>query len=143
MNPRFGPTLTDTLIASVRRPFRAIAETVVPEAAALDAPGWAELERLVEGVLAKRPASVRRQVRLFVQALDALALLRYGRRLSGLEPRRRTRFLEAVQDAPLVLFRRGFWGLRTLVLLGYYGRSHAPAEIGYRAHARGWEALRP
>jgi hypothetical protein len=130
----------DTLIASIRRPFRAIAETVVPEATALDPPGWVELERLVEGTLAKRQVSVQRQLRLFVRVLDALAVLRYGRRLSALDARRRARLLEVVQDSPILLIRRGFWGLRTLILMGYYGRPAAAAEVGYRADACGWEA---
>jgi len=65
---------------------------------------------------------------------------RFGRPFTSLEPSRRGSFLGAVQDAPWLLVRRGFWGLRTLVFLGYYGRPAAGAEIGYRAHPRGWEA---
>jgi hypothetical protein len=48
------------------------------------------------------------------------------------------RFLEAVQDSRLTLVRRGFWGLRTLVLMGYYGRAQAAAEIGYQPRMGGW-----
>ena len=40
----------------------------------------------------------------------------------------------------MLLVRRGFWGLRTMIYLGYYSRGAAPAEIGYRAHVRGWQA---
>jgi hypothetical protein len=43
---------------------------------------------------------------------------------------------------PALLLRRGSWGLRTLVLMGYYGRPDAKQEIGYRADPRGWEARR-
>jgi hypothetical protein len=48
--------------------------------------------------------------------------------------------LRAVQDSPVLLLRRGFWGLRTMVYLGYYSRAAAAAEIRYRAHVNGWEA---
>ena len=111
----------------------------MPEARQLPAEEWAALERIVESALAERPA-LRRQLALFLHVLEWAPLLRFGRRLSALDPVRRTRFLEAVQAAPLLLLRHGFWGLRTLVFLGYYGRLAAPAEIGYRADPRGWEA---
>ncbi len=74
--------------------------------------------------------------------LEWLPLLRYGRRLSRLDPARRLAFLERVEAAPLVVVRRGFWGLRTLILMGYYGRPAAAAAIGYRADPRGWEVRR-
>ena len=42
----------------------------------------------------------------------------------------------------MLAVRRGFWGLRTLVFMGYYARPEAAAAIGYRADVRGWEARR-
>ena len=112
----------------------------MPEATALDDAEWSEVERIIEQGLASRPASVRRQLRILVRALDLIPLLRYGRTFRALDRERRTRFLLGVQDAPLLLLRRGFWGLRTLVFMGYYGRPAAAAAIGYRADPRGWEA---
>ena len=134
--------MSNATFAPVRDRFRVIARTIVPEAETLDEGGWAELESIVEQGLATRPSSVRRQLRLFVRALDFLPLLRFGRTFRALDQQRRTRFLLAVQDAPLLLVRRGFWGLRTLVFMGYYGRTGAAAAIGYRADARGWEIRR-
>src|SRR5207244_1401337 len=58
------------------------------------------------------------------------------------DPARRARFLDSLQTSRLLLARRGIWGLRTLVLMGYYGRPRAAAAIGYRADPRGWEARR-
>ena len=113
----------------------------MPEARQLPPEEWAALERIVEAALAERPPALWRQLALFLLVLEWAPLLRWGRRLSALDPERRTRFLEAVQAAPLLLLRRGFWGLRTLVFLGYYGRPAAAGEIGYRADPRGW-ALR-
>lgn len=129
-----------TTFAPVRDSFRALARTIVPEATALDDAEWTEVERIIEQGLASRPASVRRQLRVLVRALDLIPLLRYGRTFRALDGDRRTRFLLGVQDAPLLLLRRGFWGLRTLVFMGYYGRPAAAAAIGYRADRRGWEA---
>ena len=123
-----------------RSTFRALAATFVPEAAALDAGRWDELEAIVERFLASRPASVRRQAALLVRLLDLLPLVMYGRRFRSLDAARRARLLEQLQDAPVLLLRRGIWGLRTLAFMGYYARAEAAVAIGYRADPRGWEA---
>jgi hypothetical protein len=132
----------DSVIPAVRPLFRDLARTFVPESAALDEPGWAESEAIVERFLAARPPAVRRQFRALVRLLDFLPLLRYGRRFRSLDGARRLRFLEAMQRAPVLLLRRGVWGLRTVAFMGYYARPGAAALIGYRADARGWEARR-
>ncbi len=130
------------VLERVRPVFRAIATTVVPEAARLGAAEWADVEAIVTRALAARPARLQRQVALFLRLLDWLPLLRYGRRFTELDAGRRTRFLAFLQDNTPLLLRRGFWGVRTLALMGYYGRPAAAAAIGYRADPRGWEARR-
>jgi hypothetical protein len=132
----------DSVLAAVRPLFRDLARTFVPESAALDERAWAEAETIVERFLATRPAVVRRQLRLLIRLLDLLPLLRYGRRFRSLDAARRLRFLEAAQNAPVLLLRRGIWGLRTLAFMAYYERPAAAAAIGYRADPRGWEARR-
>jgi hypothetical protein len=116
--------------------------TVVPEASALDEKGWSDLEALVEKTLARRPAATRRQLALFLRAIEFLPRLRWGRAFTACGPPERTRVLSGLEHAPLLLLRRGFWGVRTLVFLGYYARPEGAAEIGYGADARGWEARR-
>jgi hypothetical protein len=130
------------VLEAVRGTFRAVAETVVPEARALPPEEWRALETIVESALAERPAKLRGQVRLLVRMIELAPVLRYGRGFTALDPARRTAVLRLLQDAPLLLLRRGFWGLRTLVLMGYYARPAAAAAIGYRADPRGWEARR-
>jgi hypothetical protein len=122
--------------------FRALTDTFVPESRDLDERGWAAAETIVEQFLATRPAKVRRQVVLLIRLLGWLPLLRYGRRFTALDAARRLQFLEALQDAPLLLLRRGIWGLRTLAFMGYYSRAEAASAVGYRADARGWDARR-
>ena len=75
-----------------------------------------------------------------MKVIDFLPLLRYGRRFTALDADRRLRVLEWMQDSRFLLLRRGVWGLRTLIMLGYYSRPIAAAQIGYRASALGWEA---
>ncbi len=117
---------------------RAIAETVVPATSALEADGWVTLDRIIANAIAARPPRMRRQLALFMHAIEWLPLLRYGRPFSRLNPHRRQRFLESLQDSPLLLIRRGFWGVRTLILMGYYTQAGTIAAIGYRADPRGW-----
>ncbi len=124
------------------RVFRAVATCVVPEATRLEVAQWDEMEAIVARAIAARPRSVRRQLALFLILLEWLPLLRYARRLSRLDAARRANFLDRLQRAPLLLLRRGFWGVRTLILMGYYGRPAAVTDIGYRVDARGWEARR-
>jgi hypothetical protein len=126
----------------VRDTFRAVTLAVVPEASSLDEKAWAEAEALIERTLGRRPAGVQRQLVVFLRAIEFLPRLRWGRPFTALLPEERTRFLSGLEHAPLLLLRRGFWGLRTLVFLGYYARPEAAAAIGYRANARGWQARR-
>jgi hypothetical protein len=83
---------------------------------------------------------VQRQLALFLRALNAFARMRTARSFHRLEDTARARVLETLQDSPVLLLRRGVWGIRTLVLMGYYARTSAGREIGYRADVRGWEA---
>ena len=121
---------------------RAVAATVVPEAATLEAAQWGELEAIVARAVAARPPRLRRQLAVFLFLLEWLPVPRYGRRLSRLDAARRARVLRSLETAPVLLLRRGWWGVRTLVLMGYYGRAAAAAAIGYRADPRGWDARR-
>jgi hypothetical protein len=134
--------MPESTFGPVRDSFRALATSIVPEAVNLAPEEWSEVEQIVERGVASRPDAIRRQLRLFVRILNVLPLFRFGHTFRSLDPERRTRFLLAMQDAPVLLLRRGFWGIRTLVFMGYYGRSRARDEVGYRADVRGWEARR-
>jgi hypothetical protein len=122
----------------MRPAFRALASTILPEAGTLADTEWGALERIIADALAQRPAAIRRQLGLFIRALDVLPVARWGRPFHRLDATRRTAFLHAVERSPLLVVRRGFWGLRTLVLMGYYGRPVVHAAIGYQASLRGW-----
>lgn len=135
MDPR--PS-TGAVLPPIRERFRALARAIVPETAELDQAGWADLEAIVEKALAKRPPGMRRQFAIFVRLLDFLPRFRWLRSFRSLDAPRRARFLRTMQSARIFLFRRGFWGLRTLVYMGYYARPEAYVEIGFDAHLRGW-----
>ena len=119
---------------------RAVAATIVPESAALGEDGWRDLEEVIAGLLRGRPASLQKQLGMFLGAIEWLPVFRYGRRFTRLNPDTRTRVLAHLQNDRIPKIRVGFWGLRTLVLAGYYGRPEAARAIGYAASASGWEA---
>jgi hypothetical protein len=129
-----------SVLHPVRPIFRAVASTVVPEAAQLDAAGWSELENVVEVALAARPEKMRGQLVTFIRLIDLLSVARYGRRFTRLNAPRRATFLRSLERSRAVLVRRGFWGLRTLIFSGYYTRPEIVRAIGYRAHRLGWAA---
>ena len=131
-----------TFLSPVRSIFRAVVSTVVPEAKSLGEPGWSELEMLVETTLQDRPRAMHRQLRLFLRAIQWLPVFRHGKRFTSLRAEQRVQILCYLQDHRLEVIRCGFWGLRTLALLGYYGRPEGVQATGYAADARGWEALR-
>jgi hypothetical protein len=122
--------------------FRAVVSTIVPEAAILDEPGWRDVLQVVESLLRDRPESLKRQIRIFLRAIEWLPVVRYGRPFTRLDPPVRSRVLAHLENDRIQKIRVGFWGLRTIVLAGYYGRPQAAQAIGYAAGPRGWEALR-
>ena len=121
---------------------RAVVTTIVPESAILDDQGWSDFDRVIEALLRDRPEHLKRQLRIFLRFIEWLPVLRFGRRFTSLDQNRRTRILAHLQNDPIQKVRIGFWGLRTIVLAGYYGRPEAAREIGYHADPRGWEALK-
>lgn len=118
---------------------RALAPAFVPETANASETEWGALEQAVERALAARSGALRRQLFLFVSVLETAARLRYGHRLVTLDPARRTALLQWFADSPLLLFRRGIWGLRTLVMLGWYTQPSVVDRLGYRASSSGWD----
>ncbi len=134
--------MSGSVLAPVRATFRAVAEAVVREAASLSPEGWRELEAQVETALASRPEAMQRQLVTFLRVIEYLPLLKHFRRFSRLSLNARTGILRGFESSTRPLFRRGMWGLRTLVFLGYYTRDDVQGALGYRAHADGWSARR-
>ncbi len=134
--------MSESVLAPVQATFRAVAETVVPEAASLRPEAWRELEAVVESALASRPETMRRQFVLFLRLIEYLPLVRHFRRFSHLSADRRTTVLHGLESSRHLLVRRGFWGVRTLVFMGYYTRDDVQGALGYRAHPNGWSARR-
>jgi hypothetical protein len=121
--------------------FLAVACRVVPEVAALSAEGRSTLTAIVDRALQDRPAGVRRQFALFLGVIRWLPAIRWGKTFDRLDESRRDRFLGWLQECPSRKLRQGFWGLKTLVFMGYYGRPEAGSEIGYATRRDATEML--
>ena len=100
------------------------------------------MEALVLDSLSRRPTGLQRKLRLFARAVEWLPILRFHSRFTALGPEERTAFLASLQEHRIDAIRVGFWGLRTLVYLGYYGRPDGARDIGYSPDPDGWGALK-
>lgn len=130
------------VLERVRPTFRAVAHAVVPETPSMSAEGWTDLEATVERALASRPVAMQKQIVSFLRAVEYLPIARYGARFSRLNPERATAVLRWLERSKALIIRRGVWGLRTLVMMGYYTQPIVQQAIGYRAHRDGWSLRR-
>lgn len=108
-----------------------VAAIVVPEYSSLDVDGRVRFLEIIDDALGERPESLRRQLALFLKVLNVAPYFRWGRPLGRLETADAERALHWFQDAPVSKLRQGFWGLKTLVFMGYYGRREVWPEVGY------------
>jgi hypothetical protein len=131
-------SLTDTQAAF----FEVVAATVTPEAAAMDDAGRARMLAIVDSALMDRDPGTRKQLGNFLGLIRLAPTLRYGRPFDRLDPARREAVLRWFQDNPISLLRKGFWGLKTLVFMGYYGQPEHSAEIGYAPELDGRAGVR-
>ena len=127
-------------IAPVSDVFRAVVSTLIPPASDLQEAEWQKLHELVASALKDRPPALQRQLRVFLRLIQWLPVLRFGRTFKALPADKRARFLSWLERHPVKRIRVGFWGLRALAFIGYYGQPQVGRELGYRPHARGWDA---
>ena len=120
--------------------FRAFAQCFIPETARATEPEWRDLEGVVRNALAARPPKIRRQIAFFVRLIDLAARARHRQRFAALDHPRARALLEGFAASRVLLLRRGVWGLRTLVMMGWYTNPSVIEALGYRASPAGWEA---
>ncbi|SMC16252.1 hypothetical protein SAMN02746041_00037 [Desulfacinum hydrothermale DSM 13146] len=119
----------------------ALAHTLVPETASLSAQQSDRFRHIIRQALMERPAAVALQLRLFLALVDLAAAWRYGTRFARLSDPKRQRLLAWFQDGPVPLFRKGFWGLKTLVFMGYYGQDELWPRFNYQPVMNGNDVL--
>lgn len=118
-----------------------VGERLAPGLARLDDDGRARARAIIDRAIRGRPPAVRRQLGAFLKVLRWAPAARYGRPFDRLPPTRQDAVLHWFQDAPIAPLRHGFWGVKTLVYMGYYGRPEAGPAIGYRPSRSGNDVL--
>ena len=118
-----------------------LAARIVPETTDLDAAGLSRFFGIIDGALQDRPASVRRQFAVFLGLLRWAPLARYGSPLDKLRTARQDAVLRWFEDCPVSLLRKGFWGLKAMVFMGYYGQPETNELVGYAPEFDGRERL--
>jgi hypothetical protein len=131
----------DTLTSRQWALLLAVGARLVPEVAALDTDQRGAFRTIIDEALADRPAAMRRQLGIFLGLVERAPLIRFGSTFTRLAPTRQDRVLRWFQDAPVELLRKGFWGMKALVLMGYYARPEAAAEVGWTPSFAGNERL--
>jgi len=118
-----------------------LAHVLVPDMKNLSREREARFFELVDELLATRPASVVRLIGIFLVFLRWFPLLRFGGRLDRLSKERQVRALHWFEEAPVGLIRTGFWGVKTLVFMGYYAQPEIAEGLSYTPSRTGNEKL--
>ncbi len=108
-----------------------LAARIVPETTELDDAGWRRFFDIVDGALLDRAEKVRRQFATFLGLIRSAPLIRYGESFEKLTSDRQDAVLRWFEDCPVGLLRKGFWGLKTMVFMGYYGQPETNELVGY------------
>ena len=119
----------------------AVASRIVPATETIDDNAHALFGRIVTDALATRPPALQRQFWVFLSVIRVLGLLRFGAFFDRLSTPRQDIVLRWLFDCPLAKLRGGFWGLRTLIFMGYYARPEAWLDIHYAPEFAGGERL--
>jgi hypothetical protein len=120
---------------------KVLAARIVPEIAQLDSAGLGRFFGIIDHALLARPAAVRRQFASFLGLLRWAPVLRHGAPLEKLRADRQDAVLRWFEDCPVSLFRAGFWGLKAMVFMGYYGQPETNEVVGYTPDFNGGDRL--
>jgi hypothetical protein len=120
---------------------RVLAARIVPETAELDTGGMSRFFGLIDEALLERPPSVRRQFGIYLGILRWAPLARFGGPFEKLSEDRQDAVLRWFESCPVGLLRAGFWGLKVLIFMGYYGQPETNAVVGYAPQRDGRAGL--
>ena len=118
-----------------------LAARIVPETTDLDASGLRRFFEIIDGALLDRPDSVRRQFGIFLGVLRWAPAARFGRPFERLKVESQDAVLRWFEDCPVGLLRKGFWGLKAMVFMGYYGQPETNELVGYAPKLDGRASL--
>ncbi len=115
----------------------ALAHRIVPPSANLDEASRQEMYGILEHALSQQPESLRTQFGLFLRVIDILSFFRGLSPFRRLSPAQQDKVLSSLDRSRMTKLRLGFTGLKTMLVMGYYGRQAAGSEIGYAPRLEG------
>ncbi|MFV2071227.1 MAG: hypothetical protein ACC742_01060 [Thermoanaerobaculales bacterium] len=118
-----------------------LAARIAPDTVDLDTGGKSRFFGTIDEALQERTPAVRRQFGAFLGLLRWAPLVRFGGPFESLRPERQDAVLRWFEDCPIGLLRKGFWGLRVLVYMGYYGQTETWEAVGYAPNFDGRAGL--
>lgn len=118
-----------------------VAGDLVPAMKGADTDTRRLFREIVDRALAARPEGVRRQFGTFLVVLRLAPVARFGSAYPRLDAEHRRRVLTSFQDCPVSLLRKGFWGLKALVFMGYYAQPATAPRIHYEPSFDGLAGL--
>ncbi len=118
-----------------------VAGRIVPALGELDSGGITRFLGIIDEALGDRPPGVQHQFGLLLDLVRWLPVLRWGTSFDRMDVRRQDRVLCWFQHNRVRLFRQGFWALKTMVFMGYYGQPELWSSIGYDPRPDGNEVL--
>ncbi len=121
---------------------KVLAARIVPETGELDGAGQGRFFAIIDRALQERPPEVRRQFAAFLGVLRWASLVRFGAPLEKLAGERQDAVLRWFENCPVGLLRKGFWGLKAMVFMGYYGQPETNRLVGYAPETDGGVRLR-
>ena len=121
---------------------KVLAARIVPETTELVAAATGRFFRIIDNALQDREPGVRRQVATFLGVLRWAPLVRYGSPFERLRPDRQDAVLRWFEDCSVGLLRAGFWGLKAMVFMGFYGQPETNRLVGYAPELHGGDGLR-
>jgi len=121
--------------------FWAVSQRVVPQLAEAEVHDKQNFHNIIDQAMGQRPPEVVGQLGKFLGLLNLAPILRYGRAFKSLPPNKQDKVLGWFQDAPISLFRRGTWGVKTFIFMGFYSQTSTATHISYQATFNGNEAL--
>jgi hypothetical protein len=126
------PAATARVLTDGQRAFLfSLAHAVVPETKSFTPERRERFFEIIETTLATRPKKMVRLLGVFLRVMRWLPLVRFGGRLDALEGETQKNALRWFEDHSSGLIRSGFWGVKTLLFMGYYAQPEIAATLDY------------
>lgn len=113
--------------------FWTVAQRVVPALGDCERSQAATFKMAVQAALTTRPPAIVAQFSKFLKLLNILPVIRYGHCFTSLSEVQQDAVISWLESAPIGLLRRGTWGVKTIIFMGYFGQPAVGRSLGYGA----------